>query len=208
MVTLRSLYNSLVVYKQVIQYSFVQKTATLILCTALFFSCENDPNVVKSLNAKNLDVEEAVKVDINYTMAGNAKAKLLSPLMLRVQDTVPYVEFPKTLHVDFYNDSGVIESRLDARYAKYLESQSKVLLRDSVRFIGLKNGDTLYCDELYWDRNRPVYQFYTDKPVQIRTKMQSQNGIGFETSQDFKDKVLYKVTNSVIRVPASQFPAN
>ena len=208
MVTLRSLYNSLVVYKQVIQYRFVQKTATLILCTTFLFSCENDPSVVKSLNAKNLDVEEAVKVDINYTLAGNAKAKLLSPLMLRVQDTVLYVEFPKTLHVDFYNDSGVIESRLDAKYAKYLESQSKILLRDSVRFIGLKNGDTLYCDELYWDRNRPVYQFYTDKPVQIRTKMQSQNGIGFETSQDFKTKVLYNVSNSVIRVPASQFPAN
>ena len=83
MVTLRSLYNSLVVYKQVIQFRFVQKTATLILCTTFLFSCENDPSVVKSLNAKNLDVEEAVKVDINYTLAGNAKAKLLSPLMLR-----------------------------------------------------------------------------------------------------------------------------
>ncbi|MEI8059495.1 MAG: hypothetical protein WCG67_04995, partial [Ferruginibacter sp.] len=95
---------------------------------------------------------------------------------------------------------------LDAKYARYIETQSKILLKDSVRFIGLKNGDTLYCDELYWDRNRNDYQFYTDKPVQIRTKTHNINSIGFETSQDFKDKVFHQVTNSVIKVSSSQFP--
>ena len=99
-----------------------------------------------------------------------------------------------------------IESTLDAKYAKYKETQSKVLLRDSVRFIGLKNGDTLYCNELFWDRARPVYQFYTDKPVQIRTKTQIIDGVGLEASQDFKEKLIKNVTNSVLKVPASQFP--
>ena len=60
--------------------------------------------------AKKLGVEEAVKVDINYTLSGKAKAKLSSPLMLRVQDTMPYVEFPKNIHVDFYNETAKIES--------------------------------------------------------------------------------------------------
>lgn len=180
------------------------------LTVAIFFTgCENDPEVVKNLNSKNLGVEEGINVDINYTLAGKAKAKLLSPLMLRVQDTVPYVEFPKTLHVNFYNDSAKVESLLDAKYGKYMESQSRVLLRDSIRFIGLKNGDTLYCEELFWDRNRPVYQFYTNKPVQIRTKTQVIYGEdGFETNQDFSDKVVKRVVNSIIRVPTSQFPAN
>ena len=172
-----------------------------------FNSCENNPGIVKNLNSKSLGVEEAVNVDINYTLSGKAKAKLLSPLMLRVQDTVPYVEFPKTLHVDFYNAFSKVESILDARYGKYLESQSKVYLRDSIRFIGLTNGDTLYCDELYWDRNRPVYQFYTDKPVQIRTKTQIIYGEeGFETNQDFSEKLIKKVVNSTIRISTSQFP--
>lgn len=183
----------------------------LILLVSLSFipGCENDPEKVKNLTSKNLGVEEGINVDINYTLAGKAKAKLLSPLMLRVQDTVPYVEFPKTLHVNFYNDSAKVESLLDARYGKYIESQSRVLLRDSIRFIGLKNGDTLYCEELFWDRSRPVYQFYTNKPVQIRTKTQIIYGEdGFETNQDFSDKVVKRVVNSIIRVPTSQFPAN
>ena len=180
--------------------------AVFILGCIFLSACENSKEEIDKLTAKKLGVEEAVKVDINYTLSGKAKAKLSAPLMLRVQDTMPYVEFPKTIHVDFYNDSSKIESILDAKYAKYIESQSKILLRDSVRFIGLKNGDTLYCNELYWDRNRAVYQFYTDKPVQIRTKMQIIYGTGFETSQDFKDKWIKYPTNTIIKVSSSQFP--
>jgi LPS export ABC transporter protein LptC len=190
------------IFKNVyIKFSAAFLAGCIFLC-----ACENSTTEIDNLTKKKLGVEEAVKVNINYTLGGKTKAILQSPLMLRVQDSLPYVEFPKKIHVDFYNDSAKVESILDAKYAKYTESQSKILLRDSVRFIGLTNGDTLYCDELYWDRNRPTYQFYTDKPVQIRTKMQIQNGIGFECSQDFKDKVLYKVTNSFIKVPSTQFP--
>lgn len=187
-------------------FKSIKKSAVFLLGCIFLLACENSSKDINDLTATKLGVEEATKVDINYTLAGKVKAKLSSPLMLRVQDTMPYVEFPKTLHVDFYNDSSKIESILDAKYARYIESQNKILLRDSVRFIGFNNGDTLYCDELYWDRNQPIYQFYTDKPVQIRTKMQTINGSGFKTSQDFKDKYVINPTNSVIKVPASQFP--
>ena len=186
--------------------AYIKLSAAVFLGCIFLLACENSTQEINELAKKNLGVEEAVSVNINYTLAGKTKAILQSPLMLRVQDTMPYVEFPKKIHVDFYNDSTKIESILDAKYAKYIESQSKILLKDSVRFIGLKNGDTLYCDELYWDRSRPTYQFYTDKPVQIRTKLQIINGTGFETSQDFKDKHVINPTNSFIKVPSSQFP--
>ena len=178
-------------------------TGCIFLC-----SCENDPAVVKDLNKKSLGVEEATKVDINYTTGGNAKAKLLAAIMLRVQDTVPYVEFPKKLHVDFYDSTAIVESILDAKYGRYNEFQSRILLKDSVRFLGYKNGDTLYTNELYWDRNRGTYQFYTTAPVQIRSKDRIINCVGLEISQDFKQKLFLGVSNSVFRVPASQFPTN
>ncbi|WP_460559479.1 LPS export ABC transporter periplasmic protein LptC [Ferruginibacter profundus] len=194
--------------KMIFKKAYIQLSAVFISGCIFLSACENTTKEIDDLTKKKLGVEEAVKVNVNYTNNGKTKAILQSPLMLRVQDTLPYVEFPKTLHVDFYNETAKIESILDARYAKYIESQSKILLRDSVRFIGLTNGDTLYCDELYWDRSRPTYQFYTDKPVQIRTKMQIINGTGFETSQDFKDKHVINPTNTIIKVPASQFPEN
>jgi hypothetical protein len=185
------------------------KILTAVLLTGCFFlwSCENTKDEIDQATKKKLGIEEAVNVDMNYTLGGKIKAKLLSPLMLRVEDTLPYIEFPKKIHVDFYSEAAKIESILDAKYARYIESQSKVLLKDSVRFIGLQNGDTLYCDELYWDRNRAVYQFYTNKPAVIKTKTQLLFCTdGLEISENFKEKLFHKVHDSYFRVPASQFP--
>ncbi len=159
------------------------------------------------MNSRNLGVEEVRQVDINYTLGGKTKAKLLSPLMLRVQDNMkPYVEFPKKLHVDFYNDSGKIDSRLDALYGKYFDQESKVFLKDSVVVINVL-GDTLYCHELWWDRNRTGFEFYTDKPVRIRRKLQIIDGVGMEARQDFKEWVI-KESKGFIKVPSSQFPVD
>ena len=173
----------------------------------LLNACENNDAVVQHMNSKNLGVEEVKNADINYTLGGHAKAKLLSPLMLRIQDASPYVEFPKTLHVDFFNETGMVDSRLDARYGKYLETESKVFLKDSVVVINVL-GDTLYCQELWWDRNRKGSEFYTDKPVRIRRKLQIIDGTGMEARQDFKEWVIRNVTHSYIRVPNSEFPAD
>jgi LPS export ABC transporter protein LptC len=184
----------------------IKNILMLLLISSIFFACENDEQEVIKINSKSLSVEEATDVNVNYTTGGKAKAQLSSPSMLRVQDTVSYVEFPKKLHVDFYNEQGVIESTLDAKYGKYNELQSKVFLKDSVRFIGLKNGDTLYTNELYWDRNRSIYQFYTDAPTVIKTKNEIINCIGFEVNQAFTDKLFKGSTNSYFRVPTSSFP--
>ena len=176
------------------------------ISTILLYACENTNKELKDLTSKSLGVEEAKNVDINYTLGGKAKAKLLSPLMLRVQDTAMYVEFPKKLHVDFYNDTAGVDSRLDAVYGKYYETQSRVYLRDSVKIINTK-GDTLYCNELWWDRAKTGNEFYTDKPVKIRTKTQILDGVGMESAQDFKNwHIIHPV--GFINVPSSQFPAN
>lgn len=180
-----------------------------VLFIGCFFlcACENDANTVNNINKPKLGIEEAKNVTVTYTIAGKAKSVLTSPLMLNVNDTVPYVEFPKTLHVDFYNEETRIESVLTAKYAKYKQNQSIVFLKDSVKVINIEKGDTLYCDELYWDRNRRGTEFYTDKPVKIRTKLQVINGDGgMESSQDFKNWRIIESRQGVIKIPASKFP--
>jgi len=177
-----------------------------LVASVYISSCGNSDKEVNEYNSKSLGIEEIRNADINYTLGGKAKAKLLSPLMLRVQDVNPYVEFPKKLHVDFFNETGAVDSRLDALYGKYFELESKVFLKDSVKVINIL-GDTLYCNELWWDRNRKGNEFYTDKPVRIRRKLQIIDGIGMEASQDFKG---WHIINPVgiINVPNSQFPAD
>ena len=178
--------------------------AAFIIGCFFLYSCENDIKDIRDLEAKKVGVEEAKMVVVNYSLAGRKKAVLVSPLMFRVQEAVPYIEFPKTIHVDFYDDTGMIESKLDARYAKYKETQSNVFLKDSVRVINVL-GDTLYCNELNWDLKRTGSEFYTDKPVRIRTRTQIIDGIGMEAKQDFSEWHIIKPVG-FIKVPASQFP--
>ena len=185
-------------------------TATLLTGSFFFLftflvSCGNSDKEVNEYSSKSLGVEEIKNADINYTLGGKAKAKLLSPLMLRVQEASPYVEFPKKLHVDFFNETGTVDSRLDAKYGKYYESESKVFLKDSVSVINIL-GDTLYCDELWWDRSRKGKEFYTDKPVRIRKKMEVINGTGMEAAQDFKNWVILNPSQGLMKIRNSEFP--
>ena len=168
------------------------------------FSCENKLAEVAAINSKGVGKDEAKKVVIHYTVNGKRKAILTGPIMYRVQDTVTYVEFPKGMHVDFYGLNDSVESKVDARYAKYKDSQSKMFLKDSVRVINIL-GDTLYCDELYWDRSITGAEFFTDKPVKIRTRTQTLNGTGMDARQDFSSYVIRNPIG-VLKVSSGEFP--
>lgn len=189
--------NRISLYKRIV--------AAFVTGCICLLSCENNEIELNQLYSKKLGIEEAKEIKMNYTTAGKTKAILTAPLMLRVQDTMPYYEFPKTLQTDFYNEAGILESKLTASYAKYKESQSIVFLKDSVKVINIQRGDTLYCMELYWDRSRTGNEFFTDKPVRIRTKTQVLDGIGMEASQDFNTWHIIKPTG-ILNVPASKFP--
>ena len=178
-----------------------------VLLAGCFFinACENSPEQLKDVLPKpRIGVEQGKGISINYSIGGRTKATLTAPLLLRYQDTVPYIEFPKSLHVDFYDANLTIESKLDALYGRYMETESKVFLRDSVKLIN-RNGDTLYCQELYWDRNRVGKEFYTDKPVRIRTKTHFIDGTALEAPQNFAG---WQINNpkGYLRIPSSQFP--
>lgn len=174
-------------------------------CFFLLTGCENDLGQVQQINAKELGKDVAKNIKTRYSIGGRKKAILTAPVMYKVQDTASYIEFPETLHVDFYNEKGdSIESRLDARYAKYRENKSVVFLKDSVRVINVL-GDTLYCKQLYWDRNRTGQEFYTDDTVRIRRKMQVIDGVGMDARQDFKEWHIVKPVGFV-KVPGNEFP--
>ena len=176
------------------------------LITSCFFvsSCENSLEDINKITSKRTGVEVAKDVKILYSIGNITKSRITAPLMLRHQELVPYVEFTKTIHADFFDDSLRIESRLDAHYAKYMETESKVFLKDSVVVINTK-GDTLYCKELYWDRRRTGEEFYTDKPVRIRTKTEILDGDGLDAPQDFHNWHLIN-GRGIVRVSSSEFP--
>ena len=167
-----------------------------LLISCLFVSCENDIKDVNEFMKKQTGIEEAKDVTSYMSQQGLVKAKLRSPYMLRYQADSPYVEFPRTLHVDFFDDSTKIESTVDALYARYREYENKVLLRDSVVVINIEKGDTLRTNELWWDQT--TEEFYTDKPVRIYQKDKTIFGKGLKAKQDFSSYDIFDITGTVL----------
>ncbi|MBW7889955.1 MAG: LPS export ABC transporter periplasmic protein LptC [Chitinophagaceae bacterium] len=178
----------------------------ILYCTLLLAlnGCENSEQEIRELTQKKIGVDEARMIETYFSQAGKMKAKLTAPLMLRYQDTLPRVEFPQSMHVDFYNDSVQVESILDALYGRYLEGQRKMYLRDSIVVIQQLNEDTLRCEELWWDQNKEI--FYTDKPVKITKKDGTiLPGKGLEASQDFRDIKIINPSEGILPVAENEF---
>lgn len=181
---------------------FFQAAAFFTGC-CFIFSCENDKDKVKAWTEKVIMKEEAIDIDSYLSQNGVMKARLKAPLMIRVYADTIYVEFPKTLHVDFYDDSTNVESRLDSRYAKYFESLNKVYLRDSVVVITVK-GDTLRSPDLWWDQNSKM--FYTDKyAIYHGIGKNIYGGKGLTATQDLSS-VIFNQPTGTVQVSESGFP--
>ena len=181
------------------------KLAALITGCFFVLCCENDMKDVQNLNKKFIGIEEGRQIESFLSQGGKIKAKLMAPLMLRYLKDTPKVEFPNTLHVDFYNDSTKIASKLFAKYGRYLENEDKVFLRDSVVVFNV-TGDTLFCQELYWDQAKAI--FYTDKNVIIHKPDQKVFGKGLVADQSFKWFTINHPHDSYLDIADSSFIGN
>ncbi len=177
--------------------------AFVFMLAALLAACENDKKKIEEWTKDVVMKEEAHKVEAYLSQDGKLRARLTAPLMYRFSKDTLITEFPKTLHVDFYNDSLQKDSRLDCLFGKYFETMNKVYLRDSVVVINTK-GDTLKCQDLWWDQNTKL--FYTDKYAEYRTSDKKiYPGKGLEATQDFS-RVTFREVTGVLKVKEGGFP--
>ncbi|MEP7278830.1 MAG: LPS export ABC transporter periplasmic protein LptC [Bacteroidota bacterium] len=165
-------------------------TALLAGCFILA-ACENDIKDIPNRHDKRTAMDEGRHIESYLSQNGKVEGKLTAPLMYIYQGDSSYTEFPNTLHVDFYNDSMVKESQMDARYGKYRQWENKIFLKDCVVVINVLKGDTLRCQELWWDQN--AKKFYTNKPARYSQKDHFVNygKNGLEAKQDLSDLVFY-----------------
>ena len=171
----------------------------------LCFACENNMKNIPSLRKKQVGIETGRDIESYYSVEAKVKAKLTAPYMIRYLTDSPYVEFPKTMHVDFYNDTMRIQTKMDAKYGKYYQYDDKVLLRDSVVVKNSITGDTLKTNELLWDKRKQI--LYNDKPSYIfkkdGTKLFAKDGL--QAAQDLT-WYTFKNVSGPVSVPANGLP--
>jgi len=185
------------------KYKLLIYAAALVISCFFVYSCENKQKDIDAWTKNKVMTEKALNVESYISNEGKMKAKLTAPLMYRVLADTQYIEFPKTMHVDFYDDSTKIETWLDCKYGKYFESLNKVYLRDSVIVITVKR-DTLRCHDLWWDKTKEI--FYTDSVATYRSPGNDiTGGKGMEATQDLK-MVKFKAPLGVVKIEESGFP--
>lgn len=167
-----------------------------------FFSCENDMQTVMGFQKTQLSVDEAKHIESFMSQAGMMRAKLTAPRMLRFQDSLPRVEFPNTLHVDFYDAQLQPESFLDAKKGWYYETQNRIALTDSVVVVRI-NGDTLRTSALYWEQS--LKKFYTPNDVSLHSRDKIIYGKGFEADDNLLN-YKFDTIRGFTKVAASKFP--
>ena len=169
------------------------KIAVTCLSSCFFMAaCENHVDAVKALGARVSGIDVGKDVAIYVSNDGKLGAKLTAPLMNRyLQDSSKMIEFPQSIHVDFYKDSNQIESQLSAKYAKYKETENIVYLKEDVVIFNTL-GDTLWCKEMYWDQN--TGKFYTEKDVVVKqhSPLAKIYGKGLEANQNLTDIRIFK----------------
>jgi len=173
--------------------SKILKLAVACLSSCFFMAaCENDVDAVKALGIRVGGIDVGKDVAIYVSNDGKLGAKLTAPLMNRyLEDSSKMIEFPQTIHVDFYKDSNQIESQLFAKYAKYKETENIVFLKEDV-IIFNNLGDTLWCKEMYWDQN--TGKFYTEQDVIVKqhNPVAKIYGKGLEANQNLTDIRIFK----------------
>jgi LPS export ABC transporter protein LptC len=191
--------------------SSIHKWLLFLLLPALAAACGEKVSQPVNNGPQTEVPEEGTNIQAYLSESGmsmgkleaKVKGKLQSPFMYHYQraDT-PYFEFPRSLHVDFYRDSVMvnetptIESKLDARYGKYLPNQDKVYLRDSVVVKNILKGDTLHAKYLWWDQH--TQRFTTDDSVQINTPDKTLWGTGMEADQNFRWYTIRHMTGTIL----------
>ena len=169
------------------------KIAVACLSSCFFMvACENNVDAVKALGARVSGIDVGKDVAIYVSNDGKLGAKLTAPLMNRyLEDSSKMIEFPQSIHVDFYKDSNKIESQLSAKYAKYKEAENIVYLKEDIVIFNTL-GDTLWCKEMYWDQN--TGKFYTEQDVVVKqhNPLAKIYGKGLEANQNLTDIRIFK----------------
>jgi len=157
----------------------------------LFFSCSNDIETIKayasdekrpSFSAEGFEMLHSDSTIIRY--------RLKTPKLIRFEDEAePFMEFPKGVYIEKFDEKMKIISNLSADYARFYEKDERWEAKNNVIAINAEN-DTLKTEQLTWEEKKGM--IYSEQFVKIIRKDQVITGIGFESDQNLSN---WKIKN-------------
>lgn len=148
------------------------------------FSCKNDIAKVNSITAIDKQPDEQAKnITIVYSDSGKMQFMLTSAQMNKFINNDPYVEFPKGIKLNSFEDSSYIKTTLTANYALSYETRKTMEARGNVLIINHQNKETIETEHIVWDQLRKT--IYSEVAVKRTSPTGVLYGDGFDADETF-----------------------
>lgn len=163
------------------------------------YACKNDIAEVKNIIIDpNAPQETSEQVVMTFSDGGITQMKMEAPLLEKFNyEEGSKLNWPKGIHVLFYDSINKVKSELTANKAYLLESEKYMLVQDDVVFFNSEN-EKLETEELklFFDKD----SIYTDKFVKISTKNGVIIGQKLISNLNFTDYKILKITDSYYNI--------
>lgn len=163
----------------------------------ILLACQNDPKVVKEV-MNEYDGPMRIQEDVTYTYtdSGVVVLQFTAPKAIDFShlEEDAYLEFPEGIDVTFYNDTGVVENRITANYAKRFIDDRYWLATGDVHVRNIKNEE-LQSEELIW--NEATQRISSEESVSITTEESRIWGKGFDADQNMNDYEIHEVYGTI-----------
>lgn len=133
------------------------------------------------------------KVELYYTEKNAIKVKMIADEVFEFENGDR--EFPKGLYMEFYDESGKLESTLRANHAYFFKKENQWRGRGKVEVKNIAKNEQLTTEELFW---KPAEEkIFTEKFVTIRQETDVIYGQGLEAKQDMSDYVIKEIQGTI-----------
>ncbi len=173
------------------------KSIAILFLIVMLFSCQQEDRFSEN-SIKNLDMPLSVTEDflLTYTLNGNKVLSLSAPVMEDYSNKMSfqYQYFPKTFKVILTNEKSQDSTIITADRAYIYKYPD---LTELIGHVNIRNtsGGSLQTSILYWDAQNN--HIFGEEETLLKQKGESIKGIGFDSSLDFKNVRLNKMSGKI-----------
>lgn len=160
----------------------------ILFLSILAFACGTAD--VKEPQEYKGPLREVENMELFYSESSLIKVKMTAPLVYEFLSGDR--EFPKGIHLEFYDEFENLESTLDANHAYFYKDENKWRGRGDVIVKNVLKKEQLNTEELFWKPTE--HKIFTDKFVTIRQQGDVIYGEGMEAKEDLSDFEIKRVT--------------
>ncbi len=172
----------------------IWRAGCLAALCVLIFSCQDKtkPPVARDIDPNAIPTQESWNSTVVFSDSGVVRARLRAGHIL-IYESRRETILEEGITIDFYNRDGSHSSVLTASRGRVDDATRNMEAFDNVRAVS-DSGTVVTTEYLFW--NNATKKIRSDRFVKVVSPKEILQGYGFESDQDLKNYVIFRVSGS------------